>query len=291
MAPVSAGAAEKGRLAVAVAETAIAPIVAAVGGGEVETFTLFRGCILRKDLMVEPSARARLSGADAVVWTGYLNESAAIHASLGEAGAQGPRWIDVSRGASRVNAPVSDCYGYVDPSLMSGDPFFWLNPRNGLVIARNVANGLGDLRPGKRAYFQANADAFRGSLQKDIDRWKQELKPVASLRVFSTQCGWQNFAKLGGPVFAVCKGTPGVLPTPERLVEHVLQMRARVVILDPNTPAEYGQAFRSHAALVVLEVPSALDDLPGSHSYSALFDNLTRALLKVTANLQNRRAD
>ena len=74
--------------------------------------------------------------------------------------------------------------------LVSGDPFFWLNPQNGAVIARNIANGLGNLRPERRPYFLANADAFTKALNEDINRWKHQLSGLVNLRVFSTQCGW-----------------------------------------------------------------------------------------------------
>jgi len=275
---------DHGRLSVAVAETDVEAIVRAVGGDQVDTFSLFKGCILRKDLMVEAPVKAQLARADAVVWTGYLNESAAINASLREAqGKADPKgsplaWIDVSRDAARINVPTSVCGDYVDPSLQMGNPFFWLNPENGSVIARNAAEGLGDLRPEKRAYFTANASAFGAALTKDITRWKEELKPLASLRIFCTQCGWQNFSQIGGPSFVTCKGTPGVLPTPSALVEHLQQMKAQVVFLDPNTPPEYGKAFRREKSLKVIEVPSSIEFIPGAKSYSALFDNLIKCL-------------
>lgn len=277
------------RLSVAVTESDIEAVVKAVGGNQVDTFSLFKGCILRKDLAVESPVRARLAMCDSVVWTGYLNESAAISAVLreqasGQTRAERPvPWIDVSKGATRVNVPTSVCDGYVDPSLMVGNPFFWLNPQNGGVIARNVAEGLGDLRPAKRAYFMANASTFEAALDRDIARWKEELKPLTNLRVFCTQCGWQNFSQLGGPTFVVCKGTPGVLPTPAILVDHVKEMKAQVVLLDPNTPPEYGRAFRQQTGLTVVEVASSVEDIPGAKTYGALFDNLVKTLKDAAA--------
>jgi len=279
----------EGKLRVAVTEPDIEIIVRAVGGNQVDTFSLFKGCILRKDMAVEPAVRDRLLKADAVVWTGFFNESAAISDVL-DTQAKGSvpkdaerRWIDVSKGASRVNVPTSTCSGYVDPSLMSGDPFFWLNPENGATIALAAAEGLSDLKPGKRAYFLANAEAFQRDLVREIARWKKELEPLSGLRIFSAQCGWQNFSKLGGPTFVVCKGTPGVLPTPKLLLDHVKEMKAQVILVDPNTPPEYGRAFREEPAFKVIEVASSVEGIPGARSYGDLFDNLIKALQGVVA--------
>jgi ABC-type Zn uptake system ZnuABC Zn-binding protein ZnuA len=277
------------RLAVAVTVDDVEAIAKAVGGDQVETFTLFKGCILRKDLAVEKSATGRLLKADAVVWTGFFNESAAIYDAVRAAEKAGasierkPDWIDVSRGAIRINVPLSKCEGYIEMSFMHGDPFFWLNPKNGAVIARNLAEGLGEIRPEKRDYFLANADAFKKQLDADIERWRKELEPISGLRVFSAQCGWQNFSQIGGPVFAACKGTPGQLPSPATLVDHVKQLRVEVVLVDPNTPPEYGRAFREGTGAKVIEVASSIENLAGPRkTYSALFDNLVSALQEAS---------
>lgn len=267
------------RLRVAVAVADLEPIVKAVGGSQVETVSLFKGCILRKDLQVEPAAKVRLTGSDAIVWTGFFNESAAITSTLRAAGRKAdPRWIDVSKGTARTNMPVSTCTGYVDAAFAAGDPFFWLNPMNGGLMARHIAKGLGDLRPASRAAFLANAEAFQKALAKDIERWKAELKPMQGLRIFSAQCGWQNFSAMGGPQFVVCKGTPGELPDPKALLAHIREMKADLILVDPHTPMEYTDAFRERSSLKVLEVASSIDGIRGATSYSALFDNLVRAL-------------
>jgi ABC-type Zn uptake system ZnuABC Zn-binding protein ZnuA len=156
--------------------------------------------------------------------------------------------------------------------------------RNGSIIARNVAEGLSALQPQKRAYFLANATAFKAALDKDIIRWKAELKPLRNLRIFSAQCGWQNFSKLGGPTFVVCKGDLGSLPTPEHLVDRVKEMKAQIVIVDPNTPPEYGEVFREQSGARVIEVASSIENHSGADSYSALFENLVQALQAAAKN-------
>jgi ABC-type Zn uptake system ZnuABC Zn-binding protein ZnuA len=278
-------AAEPGRLMVAVTVDDVEAIAKVVGGDQVDTFTLFKGCILRKDLSVEKAVQGRLLKADAVVWTGFFNESAAIHDSvklLDKRVESPPLWIDVSRGVKRINVPTSSCFGYVEVSFMHGDPFFWLNPQNGVVIARDLAEGFAELRPEKKSYFLANAEAFGKALEKDIVRWQAELVPLKGLRIFSAQCGWQNFAQIGGPSFASCKNTPGQLPSPETLVDHVKRMKVHLIIVDPNTPPEYGRAFREETGAKVIEVPSSVENLTGSdRSYSALFDHLIGALQAV----------
>lgn len=280
-----AWAADGNRLSVAVAGPDIESIVKTVGGTHVETFSLFKGCIIRPDLQVEPAMKGRLAKADAVVWTGFFPESGAINEALQSADPHHPdrksatvHWIDVSPGAVRTNVPVSNCEGYVDPLLKAGDPFFWLNPENGAVIAKNVARGLSRLQPDNRAYFHANAEIFQKALAVDIARWKAALKPLQGLRVFSTQCGWQNFSVLGGPKFVVCKRKLGELPNPQVLLDYIRQMKAELVLVDPNTPPHYVELLREQTGFKVVEVPSSIESIQGGSSYSHLFDNLLKAL-------------
>lgn len=270
------------RLRVAVTESDIEAIVKAVGGDQVETFSLFRGCILRKHLMVEPAVRDRLLTAGVVVWTGFFNESAAIYESVKQASRTDkisrPTWIDVSRGAHRVNIPTSTCENYIEVAFMYGDPFFWLDPRNGAIIAVNVAEGLGEKCPDKKADFLENAASFRKDLEARLAGWREELKPLDGLRVFCTQCGWHNFSQLGGPTFVVCKGKPGELPTPEILVDHVNTLKVQVILVDPNTPPKYARMFRERTKARVVEVPSSIEKVPGAKSYFDLFDNMIKTL-------------
>ena len=164
----------------------------------------------------------------------------------------------------------------------AGDPFFWLNPENGAVIARNVAKGLSKASPEAEVYFHANAAGFIKGLKADVLRWRRELLPLKGVRVFSFQCGWQNFSSMGGPKFIVCKAVPGQLPAPAALLDYVTQMKAQIVLVDPNTPPEYVEACKERPGLKVLTVPSSIEGLPGAKSYGSLFDNLLK-ILQTTA--------
>lgn len=275
------------RLRVSVVNADLAAVVARVAGREVDINVLFSGCILRPDLTVEANARAPLLAAEAVVWSGLFHESAAIYQTLrsvppkqrGEVSR--PVWIDVSHGAARVNVPTSSCEGFVEVQFMHGDPFFWLNPENGAVIAANVAAGLGQLRPERAEAWAANAKAFAAEMAGHLERWRQQLAPLAGVKVFVTQCGWANLTRLGGPVFMSCRGTPGALPSPAALAEQVKAQEVPLVVVDTHTPPEYAAAFRATTRAHVVTVPSTLAEVPGGRQYHQLFDHLLQRLLEA----------
>lgn len=276
-------------LSVAVTVEDVAAIAEVVGGKEVQTFPLFKGCLARPDLEVDPSARGRLPMADAVVWTGFFGESSAIHAYIRtlppSATPRRPAWIDVSPGAHRVNIPATDCYGVTDTRFMYGDPFFWLNPDNGILVARNLAEGFTHLRPSSGPAFHQRAEVFAQALKPRIAAWRTAMARHKGLRVFATQCGWQNLtAALPGPLLGTCRRMPGQLPTPTELVDHVRQLKIQVVLLDPNTPPEYGAPLRDLPGVKVVPLPSSVEHLADKR-YGALVDAFLKALNEAKSPL------
>ncbi len=274
------------RVRVSVVNADLAAVVQRVGGSDVEVSVLFSGCVLRPDLDVEAGALEKLAAAEAVVWSGLFHESAAIYQAVEALGPERrstlsrPAWIDVSHGVARVKVPTSSCEGFVAIQFMHGDPFFWLNPDNGAVIARNIARGLGELRPGRTAAYAANAEAFASELASHAERWRRELAALAGVRIFVTQCGWANLTRLG-PVFLSCRSEPGLLARPEALAEQIAAQEIPIVVVDPHTPPEYGETFRARTKARVVTIPSSIGDLPGAREYHALFDNLVQRLLEA----------
>lgn len=295
---VSSLAAGEAPLVVAASEPDIEAIVKEVGGNQVETFTLFQGCILKRHLTVDPAAKMKLLGANVLVWTGFMPEAGAIRLAVGslpespQKKTWNPAWINLSKGAVQVDPARATgggwCEGDVNEFTTHGDPFFRLNPENGAVMANEVARELAKLRPDQKAYFEGNADAFAKGLARDIERWKEGLKPLAGVRILCTQCGWQNFAKLGGPELLVCKRKPGCCPTPEALVKHVEEMKVAVILLDPHTMPNHVKALRTVPHVILADVPSSIGDLPGATSYAAIFDNFVEVLQKCSKELRGK---
>ncbi len=285
----------EGRVPVAVVNADLAAIAQRVGGRDVAITVLFTGCVLRPGLEVEGGALAGLVSAEAVVWSGLFHESAAIfHAVENLTPEQRerlrqPLWIDASQGTVRVKVPTSSCEGFVPIQFMHGDPYFWLNPENGAVIARTIAAGLAQLRPGRVATFQANAEAFAADLAGRIQGWRARLAHLAGTKIFITQCGWANLARLG-PAFMSCRSEPGVLVKPPLLAEQINGQQVPIVVVDPHTPEEYAETFRTRTRARVVVIPSSIAEIPGAREYHALFDHLVERLLVAAGQAGSRGA-
>ncbi len=64
-----------------------------------------------------------------------------------------PQGVALFQVPSSANRAEGDIHIY-------GNPHYWLDPLNGKVIARNIANGLERVDPSNKSTYEANLQAF-----------------------------------------------------------------------------------------------------------------------------------
>ena len=67
--------------------------------------------------------------------------------------------MDASEGIGLLQVPSSVNRGEGDIHIY-GNPHYWLDPLNGKVIGRNIANGLERLDPGNKTFYETNLICF-----------------------------------------------------------------------------------------------------------------------------------
>ena len=78
-----------------------------------------------------------------------------------------------------------------------GNPHYWLDPLNGKVIARNIANGLERVDPADKATFEANLQTFYKNIDDKLNRnILCEGCKEKKVEKLITKCGNEEMAKL-----------------------------------------------------------------------------------------------
>lgn len=101
------------------------------------------------------------------------------------------------------------------------DPHYWLDAENGMIIAENIANKLGELDPENADYYLANLQEFHSELGA-LDAGIENLiaNEVESPEMIVFHDSWNYFAKAYGlEVVATFEPSPGKEPTPKYLEE------------------------------------------------------------------------
>src|SRR2546423_489523 len=181
-----------GKLQIMTATTDLAALAQEVGGDKVEVESVARGYQDPHFVDAKPSFLLKLKRADLLIVVGLELEIGWLPPLITQStnpkiqvGA--PGYFDASRFAKILEIPtgqVTRAEGDVHPL---GNPHYWLDPENGLRIAKGIADKFSEMRPGDGAYFAQRYDAFAQRLKQSDQQWLAQMKPYAGRKVVTYQ--------------------------------------------------------------------------------------------------------
>jgi len=271
------------KVRVAASLSDFASIAATVGGEQVEAFAIARPTADAHRVEALPSYMVRVSRAQIYLRVGLgLDQwaDAIIDGSRNDRlkivdCSQGVRALEVPTG--RVNASMGD----VHPN---GNPHYWLDPRNGAVIARTIAEVLASVDPENAAQYRARADAFGKEAEAAWQRGQEMAAALPAKVVFTYHRSWTYFADAFGlEVAGTVEPVPGIPPTARHLADLVEIARSRHVQLLLNEPyfSDDAARFLAREAGVHAAVVSPSCDAPTAGSYLAHFTAIFQALAQA----------
>ncbi|MGH2564965.1 MAG: metal ABC transporter substrate-binding protein, partial [Ginsengibacter sp.] len=131
-----------------------------VGGNKVSVSSIATGYQNPHFVDPKPSYMIGLSRADLYITVGLdleIGWSPQLLASSRNTKIQkgSPGYVDASIGIALMQVPISANRAEGDIHIF-GNPHYWLDPLNGKIIARNIADGLERIDPAGKAYYEAN---------------------------------------------------------------------------------------------------------------------------------------
>ena len=263
----------------------IASIASSVGGDEVEAFAIARPTADVHHVEVLPSYMVKVSHAQIYLkvglgldqWAdGIVDGSRNEHLVL----------VDCSEGVPVLEKPtgaVNASMGDVHPN---GNPHFWLDPRNGAIVARTIADALAKADPAHAADFQARAEAFAKSAEEAWAQEKAVADKLPTKEIFTYHRSWSYFGNAFGlDIAGEAEPVPGIPPTAKHLADLVGIAKARKVSLflqEPYFSDDAGRFLSREAGMrVVVMSPSC--DAPTAGSYLAHFHDVMSALATAGA--------
>ena len=260
----------------------LASITSEIGGDLVSVESLSRGYQDPHFVDAKPSYLVKLRKADLFVevgrdlevgWVpGLLNSARNAKILPGGAG-----FVDASKNIQvlELGGPVGREQGDVHPL---GNPHYWLDPENGLIMAAAIRDGLARVSPAGAATFASRYADFERRLRAKESDWKERAKAIGltGSRVVTYHRSWPYFARAFGlQVLDFVEPKPGVPPTPRHVQDLTAEMKAQSVKLlivepyfDPKLPQEIART--TGASLVIL--PPSVGASKEVTSYLGLFD-------------------
>ncbi|MBL8024803.1 MAG: zinc ABC transporter substrate-binding protein [Fibrobacteres bacterium] len=263
--------------------TDLASIAAAVGGARVEVIAIARPDANPHSVEVFPSYMAKVSRAALYVksglaldgWAdGIISGSRNIHLFI----------TDASKGISVLEKPtgkIDASKGDVHPD---GNPHYWLNPENGIVIAENIRQALTTIDPTGAEEYSKNNTAFAVKCKSSANQWKVLLAPWAGRCMLSYHSSWAYFADwLGIKVPMNIEPLPGIPPSGNhlaKLVAVIQKEKIKFVIQEPYFSDDAAHFLAKQTGLAIIKAAPSCDGTD-MEAYLRHFDIIIKQISSV----------
>ena len=270
----------------------LASLTREVGGDRVAVESLSSGTQDPHFVEPKPSLLLKLNRAALLIAVGRELESAWLPPLLTQARNSktqpgSPGYLDASGGVRILEIPtgqITRAMGDVHPS---GNPHYWLDPRNGLVIARAIEVRLGELLPAERAYFAQRVAGFAQRLAEAEKRWDAAMAPYKGAKIVTYHRSWANFVeRFGLNVIGYIEPKPGIPPPPRHIVDLIAEMRKqqiKVILVEPYFDLRTPESIARETGASVLVMPPSVGGVAGVSDYIALFDYNVKLLVTALA--------
>ena len=272
----------------------LAALVKEIGGDKVSVEALAKGYQDPHFVEAKPSFVLKLHSTDLLVVVGrelevgwlppLITQSRNAKIQPGGSG-----YLDASLTARILDIPagqVTRAMGDVHPQ---GNPHYWLDPRNGRLVAKAIQDKLTSLSAGDSAYFAARYGDFDRRLSEAEKRWQAAIAPYKGLKIVTYHRSWPNFAEVFGlDVVGYVEPKPGIPPSPAHqldLTQAMKQQGIKIILVEPYFDLQTPNKIARDVGAKVLVMPPSVGGVKEVQTYLQLFDydiNLLTAAIKET---------
>lgn len=258
----------------------LASIAASVGGERVETAAIARPTADVHHVEVLPSYMVRVARAQVYLKVGLALDQWADQVIDGSRNAK-LRVIDCSRAITPLDQAVGRVDGRAGDAHPDGNPHYWLDPRNGALVAQLLADEFARLDPDGAAGYRQRAVAFADSCAARLAAASSALASLPSRAVVTYHASWVYLAAATGlEVAANVEPVPGIPPTGahlQKLVNVVRERRPLVLLQEPYFADEAADFLARETGLRMVKVSPSCDE-PRAGSYLEHFDAVVAAI-------------
>jgi ABC-type Zn uptake system ZnuABC Zn-binding protein ZnuA len=253
----------------------IGSIASSIGGDRVEVFAIAKANSNPHSVEVFPSYMAKVSNAGV-----YLKSGLGLD-QWSDAIIDGSRnnkilVVDCSNGVSVLEKPV-----HVDASMGDvhpfGNPHYWLDPRNGIIIAQNITDAFKKVDPSNSATYEINLNKFRSDCESKFKLWQERMKSYAGSKIITYHSSWAYFADAFQlTIIEHVEPYPGIPPTGNHLahlVEIIKKDTVAFIIQEPYFSDDGPKFLNRQTNVKIFKCPPSCADIKGT-SFFTHFDEI-----------------
>lgn len=198
--------------------------------------------------------------------------------------------VDCSEGIQPLEMPTSRVDASMGDVHPQGNPHYWLDPQNAIIIARNIERGLTQVDPANSANYRAALAEFEKKISEKTALWNERAKSIEGLEIITFHNSWPYFARAFRiSVAGFVEPKPGIEPTPSHtasIIELVKNSGIKIIGKEPYFSDRAPKVIASATGAQIIDLPPSVGGVPGADNYFSLIDTLiarlTGALEKAT---------
>ncbi len=268
----------------------LAALAEAVGGEYVKVQSLTPGTRDPHFAVAKPSMKRKVFRADLLLIIGADMEIGWLPPLLQSARNArvqpgNPGHLDLSSAVpilGKRSGPVSRALGDVHAK---GNPHYWLDPRNGVHMARAIAARLGELDPEHVASYEQRLEAFVQTMDNKLPGWRAELAYLDSKPVIAYHTSFVYLADaFGFRIVDEVEPKPGIAPSAASLSSLLTRIKAEnigILIMEPYYERRSARYLNEHTGINVAVLPQSVGAQKGIDNYFDLFDAIVAAFKNV----------
>lgn len=277
------------QLRVVATSTDLASIAKEVGGDRVFAESLTTGNTDIHYVQARPDYIVKMNKADLFVNIGLeieagwvpllINQSRNVKIHKGMSG-----YCAAYEGIELLEKPSGEITRQMGDIHPYGNPHYWVDPLNGVVIAKNIKNALIKLDPAGKESYEKNFQSFKDASLKKTKELLLLMAPYRGKEVVVYHTEFVYLLRRFGIVQGMMiEELPGIAPSPahvKKVIEYIRARKVPLVLVSPWSNVAYARKISQESGAKLLVLPIQTDSIPEAKTYLDMIELSVRKLHK-----------
>lgn len=272
-----------GQIRVVTSTTDLADIASQIGGKQVSVTSIARGDQDPHFIEVLPSYMMKVKKADLYFQVGMEMDLWSLQIIDGSRNRK-LEVIDCSENIQALEIPSNKVDARMGDIHRFGNPHYWLDPENGILIAQIMADAFSRVDPLHQTEFQDALDRFTQDLHQSLETWRIQFAQLNGMQVIFYHNSWPYFTnRFGLSAVQFIEPKPGIMPTPrhlEKLLNLIQSGNISAIALEPCFSEQAPEYLSQRTGVRVVRLAQSVNALPEADSYQNLFSYNLKTLLE-----------
>jgi zinc/manganese transport system substrate-binding protein len=190
--------------------------------------------------------------------------------------------VDCSQNIDPLQRPTTKVDASMGDVHPQGNPHYWLDPANGLIVAEMITNALAEVDGDNFLYYVGRLEEFKKRYEQKESEWLARASKLEGLEIITFHNSWPYFTQAFGiQVAGFVEPKPGINPTPSHTAKIIELVKARgisIIGVEPYFSRRAPDTIARMTSAAVITLPPSVGGAEGADDYFSLFDTIFATL-------------